>query len=97
MLRFEHFKYAETVLQCLTWECEKDLTQVVEQGLKRIGVTMSKLLLAVLCLIFGVIVIVWSEFLSIVVGLFLIIEGILLLADYLELQRQQPKPPPPPA
>lgn len=73
------------------------MTQVVEQGLKRIGVTMSKLLLAILCLIFGVIVIVWSEFLSIVVGLFLIIEGILLLADYLELQRQQPKPPPPPA
>lgn len=73
------------------------MTQVVEQGLKKIGVTMSKPLLAILCLVFGIIVIVWSQFLNLVVGLFLIIEGILLLTDYLELQKQQQKPPPPPA
>ena len=78
-------------------ESKSDLTEVVEQGLKKIGVTVSKPLLAILCVIFGVVVIVWKESLNLVVGLFLIIEGILLLTEYLELQKQQQKPRPPPA
>jgi uncharacterized membrane protein HdeD (DUF308 family) len=76
---------------------EDDLTEVVEQGLKKFGITVSKPVLAILCLIFGIIVIVLPQSLNLIVGLFLIIEGILLLTDYLELQRQQQKPPPPPA
>jgi uncharacterized membrane protein HdeD (DUF308 family) len=67
------------------------LTEVVEKGLKKIGITVSKPVLAILCIIFGLIVIVWKEFLNLVVGIFLIIEGVLLLTEYLELQRQQPK------
>jgi hypothetical protein len=47
--------------------------------------------------IFGVVVIVWKEPLNLVVGLFLIIEGTLLLTEYSELQKQQQKPPSPPA
>ena len=72
------------------------MTEVVEKGLKKIGITISKPVLAILCIIFGIIVIGWKESLNYVVGIFLIIEGILLLTEYLELQRQQ-RPPPPPA
>jgi len=73
------------------------LTEVVEKGLKKIGITVSKPILAILCIVFGIIVIVWKESLNYVVGIFLIIEGILLLTEYLELQRQQRPPPSPPA
>ena len=72
------------------------MTEAVEKGLKKIGITISKPVLAILCIIFGIIVIAWKESLNYVVGIFLIIEGILLLTEYLELQRQQ-QPPPPPA
>lgn len=70
------------------------MTEVVEKGLKKIGVTVSKPILAILCLIFGILVIVWEPLLQYIVGIFFIIEGVLLLTDYLELKRQQPPPPP---
>jgi uncharacterized membrane protein HdeD (DUF308 family) len=66
------------------------VTEVVEKGLKKIGITVSKPVLAILCIIFGLVVIIWKEFLNLVVGVFLIIEGVLLLTEYLELKRQQP-------
>ena len=75
---------------------EHNMTEVVEKGLKKIGITISKPLLAILCIIFGIIVIIIPDLVGIVIGIFLIVEGILLLTDYLELQRQQ-KPPPSPA
>jgi uncharacterized membrane protein HdeD (DUF308 family) len=65
------------------------LTEVVEKGLRKIGITVSKPVLAILCIIFGIIVIVWKESLNLIVGLFLIIEGVLLLTDYLEIRKQQ--------
>jgi uncharacterized membrane protein HdeD (DUF308 family) len=69
------------------------LTDVVEQGLRKIGLTVSKPILAVLCIIFGIIVIVVPALLSLIVGVFFIIEGVLLLTEYMELQRQQrPRP-----
>jgi len=68
------------------------LTEVAEKGLKKIGVTVSKPILVILCLIFGIVVIAWKESLNLIVGLFLIIEGLLLLTDYLELKKQQPPP-----
>jgi len=71
------------------------LTEVVEKGLKKIGITVSKPLLAILCITFGIIVIVKPDLLGIIVGIFLIIEGVLLLTDYLELRRQQQPPPSP--
>jgi len=70
------------------------LTEVVEKGLRKIGITVSKPILASLCIIFGIIVIAWKESLNLIVGIFLIIEGLLLLTDYLELKKQQPPPPP---
>lgn len=65
------------------------MTEVVEKGLRKIGITVSKPVLTILCIIFGIIVIVWKESLNLIVGLFLIIEGVLLLTDYLEIRKQQ--------
>jgi len=59
---------------------------VVEKGLKKIGVTISKPLLGILTIIFGVLIIAFRELLPIIVGVFLIIQGILLLTEYYELQ-----------
>jgi uncharacterized membrane protein HdeD (DUF308 family) len=67
------------------------LADVFDKGLRKIGITVSKPALAILCIIFGIIVIVWKESLNVIVGIFLLIQGILLLTEYLELQKQQPK------
>ena len=69
------------------------MTEAIEKGLRKIGITVSKPVLAVLCIIFGVIVIAWKESLNYIVGIFLIIEGVLLLTEHLELQKQQPTQP----
>ncbi len=61
---------------------------VVEKGLKKIGITISKPILAIICIIFGILVIVFEELLQWIVGLFLIIQGILLLTEYFELRRK---------
>jgi uncharacterized membrane protein HdeD (DUF308 family) len=70
------------------------LTELVEKGLKKIGITISKPVLAILCVVFGIIVIVRPDVVGIVIGIFLIVEGVLLLTEYLELRRQQPPSPP---
>ena len=71
------------------------MTEVVEKGLKKIGITVSKPVLAVICIIFGILIIAKPELVGIILGIFLIIEGVLLLTEYLELRKQQPPPPPP--
>lgn len=65
------------------------MAEVVEKGLKKLGVTVSKPVLAVLCIIFGILVLLIPELLQLIVGLFLIIEGALLLTDYMEIRSQQ--------
>ncbi|MCW4001637.1 MAG: DUF3096 domain-containing protein [Candidatus Bathyarchaeota archaeon] len=62
------------------------VTAAVEKGLKKIGITVSKPILAMICIIFGILVIVFPDLLEWIVGLFLIIQGVLLLTDYLELR-----------
>lgn len=62
------------------------MSGMVEKGLKRIGITVSKPILAIICIVFGVLVIVFPDLLEWIVGLFLIIQGVLLLTDYLELR-----------
>ena len=64
------------------------MTEVVEKGLKKIGVTISKPVLAAVAIIFGILVIAFPDLLQWIVGLFFIIEGILLLVDYFELRRR---------
>ena len=63
------------------------MTEVMEKELKKIGITVSKPVLAIICIIFGILVIVFPGLLQWIVGLFLIIQGILLLTDYLELRK----------
>lgn len=60
------------------------MTETMEKGLRRIDVTVSKPVLALLALIFGFLVIVLPELLQWIVGLFFIIQGILLFTDYME-------------
>ena len=63
------------------------MTKVVEKGLRKMGITVSKPVLAIICIVFGILVIVFKDLLQWIVGLFLIIQGILLLTDYLELRK----------
>ncbi|MGQ9460240.1 MAG: hypothetical protein ACUVRA_03295 [Candidatus Bathyarchaeaceae archaeon] len=63
------------------------MTEVVEKGLRKMGITVSKPVLAIICILFGILVIVFKDLLQWIVGLFLIIQGVLLLTDYLELRR----------
>jgi uncharacterized membrane protein HdeD (DUF308 family) len=58
----------------------------MEKGLKKIGVTVSKPVLALITLIFGILVIALPQFLSFLVGLYFIIQGALLFVDYFEIR-----------
>lgn len=63
------------------------MTEVVEKGLRKMGITVSKPVLAIICIVFGILVILFKDLLEWIVGLFLIIQGILILTDYLELRK----------
>jgi uncharacterized membrane protein HdeD (DUF308 family) len=62
------------------------LSDVVAKGLKKMGVTVSKPILAIITLVFGILVILIPQSLSWIVGIYLIIQGALLLTEYYELQ-----------
>ena len=55
------------------------------------GITISKPALAVLCIVFGIIVIVFPDVIAFIVGIFLIIQGVLLLTEHMEIKGQQQK------
>jgi len=55
----------------------------VEGGLRRLGVTVSGPILALICIFLGVLVIAYPHLLQWVVGLFLIVQGALVLVEYL--------------
>ena len=63
------------------------MTQTVEKTLKKIGVTVSKPILALIAIIFGILVILLPDLLQWIVGLYFIIQGILLFIDYYELRK----------
>ena len=44
------------------------MAEVVEKGLRKIGITVSKPILAILCIIFGITVIAWKESLNLIIG-----------------------------
>jgi hypothetical protein len=60
------------------------MTETVEKGLKKLGVTVSKPILALIAVIFGVLVIAFPDLLQWIVGLYFIIQGLLLFTDYME-------------
>jgi uncharacterized membrane protein HdeD (DUF308 family) len=63
------------------------MTETVEKELKKFGVTVSKPVLALIAVIFGILVIVFPDLLQWIVGLYLIIQGILLFTDYMESKK----------
>ena len=67
---------------------ESVMTEEVEKGLKKLGVTVSKPVLAFIAVIFGILVIVFPHMLQWIVGLYFIIQGILLYTDYLESKKK---------
>jgi len=60
------------------------VSEAVDKGLKRIGITVSKPILATICIVFGILLMVFPDLLQLTVGLFLLIPGILMLTEYLE-------------
>ena len=83
----EGLKFSSALLSfCEKQEVKPTMSDVVEKGLKKMGVTVSKPILAAITLVFGLVVIFWQESLNLIVGIYLIIQGILLLMEYYELQ-----------
>jgi hypothetical protein len=64
------------------------MTEQVDKGLKKMGITVSKPVLAAIAIIFGLLVIAFHDFLQLIVGLYFVIQGILLFIDYYELRRK---------
>jgi uncharacterized membrane protein HdeD (DUF308 family) len=67
---------------------ENLMTREVEKGLGKIGATVSKPVLALIAIIFGILVIIFKDLLPWLVGLYFIIQGILFFIDYFELRRR---------
>jgi len=63
------------------------MTETVNKGLKKFGVTVSKPILALIAVIFGVLVIALPDLLQLIVGLYFIIQGVLLYTDYMETKK----------
>ena len=63
------------------------MTETVDKGLKKFGVTVSKPILALIAVIFGVLVIILPDLLQFIVGLYFIIQGVLLYTDYMETKK----------
>ncbi|MCK4668494.1 DUF3096 domain-containing protein [Candidatus Bathyarchaeota archaeon] len=59
----------------------------MEKGLKKFGVTVSKPVLALIALIFGILVIAFPDLLQWIVGLYFIIQGLLFFVDYFEMRK----------
>jgi uncharacterized membrane protein len=76
----------ELITQQLSRRWNAAMTDVVEKGLKKIGVTLSKPVLGIVTIIFGLLIIILPlEFLKWIIGIFLIVQGALLLSEYYEL------------
>lgn len=78
------------------------MTDTVERSLRKLGITVSRPVLGVIAIVFGVLFFIFPQLVSYLIGIFLIIEGVLLLVDYLELRNQHrtitsSSPPPTPS
>lgn len=77
------------------------MAEEIDKGLRKAGISVSTPVLAVICLVFGVLLIIFPNLVGYIVGIFLIIQGIILLVNYMESNRQQQPmrrsttPPPP--
>jgi uncharacterized membrane protein HdeD (DUF308 family) len=64
------------------------MTQEVEKGMEKIGAAVSKPIMALIAIVFGILVIVFKELFPWIVGPYFIIQGILFFIDYFELRRR---------
>lgn len=64
------------------------MADYVDEGLKKIGISISKPVLALVCIISGLAVILLPTLLVWIVGLFLVIQGTLLLVEHFEQERR---------
>jgi uncharacterized membrane protein HdeD (DUF308 family) len=79
----------------------------VERGLRKAGISVSRPVLAVICIIFGILLLIFPELVGYIIGIFLLIQGILILVEVMDTDRRgnnyprnysarEPTPPPPP-
>ncbi len=79
----------------------------VERGLRKAGISVSRPVLAVICIIFGILLLIFPELVGYIIGIFLLIQGILILVEVMDNDRRdnnysrnysvrEPTPPPPP-
>jgi len=61
--------------------------ETIDKGLKKFGVTLSKPVLALIAIAFGILVIAFQDLLPWIVGLYFIIQGVLFFIDYFELRK----------
>lgn len=66
------------------------MADYVESELKKVGITISKPVLAMICIFSGILVIIFPSLLVWIVGFFLILQGALLFTDLLESGRLRP-------
>lgn len=64
------------------------MANYVDEGLKKVGISISKPMLAIVCIVSGIMVILFPSLLVWIVGLFLVIQGALLLTDHFEQERR---------
>jgi hypothetical protein len=64
------------------------MADTVNKGLRSIGITVSRPVLAVIAILFGIIIIIFPDLIGWIVGLYLIIQGILILTEILESSRR---------
>ena len=67
------------------------MSQEMENVLKRIGVTITKPVHALITILFGIFVWLIPQFLSFLLGSYFIISGILLLIDYYGTKNKTPQ------
>ena len=64
------------------------MADYVDEGLRKMGISISKPILAIVCIVSGLMVILFPALVAWIVGLFLVIQGALLLTDRLEQERR---------
>jgi uncharacterized membrane protein HdeD (DUF308 family) len=58
------------------------MAKIVDDNLKKVGLHVTKPVLAVICIIFGVLLLIWPDMVGIIIGVFLLVQGILVLLEY---------------
>jgi uncharacterized membrane protein HdeD (DUF308 family) len=58
------------------------MANMVNDNLKKIGLYVTKPVLALICIIFGILLLIWPDMVGIIIGIFLLVQGLLILFEY---------------